>query len=118
PMTAVPQRTALSHSLGALAAPLVGIAEYVRHREQLGAVQMTPLGFEVLIGSLTFTGSLMAAGKLQGMLQEAPISYKGQNVSNLALLVLLVGLLVSLLIVPSATPLFFLMVALALLFGF
>src|SRR5260370_30322306 len=53
PMTAVPQRTALSHSLGALAAALVGIAEYVRHREELASLQMFPLGFQGVIGGLT-----------------------------------------------------------------
>src|SRR6202040_2314179 len=65
PMTAVPQRTALSHSLGALAATLVGISEYVRHvgTPHLDHVTMTALGFEVVIGGLTFTGSLMAAAK-------------------------------------------------------
>src|SRR5438445_11461628 len=71
PMTAVPQRTALSHSLGALAATLVGISEYYRHGGVLGRVLMTAIGFEVLIGGLTFTGSLMAAGKLQGILPGA-----------------------------------------------
>ncbi len=74
PMTAVPQRTALSHSLGALAATLVGISEYVRHTHlglDTGPGFMTPLGFEVVIGGLTFTGSLMAAGKLQGLLPSA-----------------------------------------------
>src|SRR5207249_1412114 len=67
PMTAVPQRTALSHSLGALAATLVGISEYVRHGATGGRVLMTAIAFEVIIGGLTFTGSLMAAGKLQGL---------------------------------------------------
>lgn len=118
PMTAVPQRTALSHSLGALAAALVGIAEYVRHQEHLGSLQMTPLGFEVVIGSLTFTGSLMAAAKLQGLLPGAPITYRGQNVSNITLLILVVGCLITLIVLPTAGVLFFLMVALALLFGF
>jgi NAD(P) transhydrogenase subunit beta len=118
PMTAVPQRTALSHSLGALAAALVGVAEYLRRREELGGVQMTPLGFQVVIGGLTFTGSLMAAAKLQGLLPGAPITYKGQNASNFALLAVMVGCLLALIAVPSLTPLFFLMLALALLFGF
>src|SRR5690349_17830597 len=85
PMTAVPQRTALSHSLGALAATLVGIAEYVRHRPDLHHLEMLPLGFEVVIGGLTFTGSLMAAAKLQELLPGAPITYKLQNISNLTL---------------------------------
>jgi len=118
PMTAVPQRTALSHSLGALAAALVGVSEYIRHHDYLGSLQMTPLGFEVVIGSLTFTGSLMAAAKLQGLLPGAPITYKGQNVSNLTLLTVLVGSLVTLIVVPAFSPLFFALVVLALLFGF
>src|SRR5207249_6869958 len=117
PMTAVPQRTALSHSLGALAATLVGISEYLRHSEQLHATEMTPLGFEVVIGGLTFTGSLMAAAKLQGLLPGAPMTYKGQNASNFALLAVMVGSLVYLIVDPAAGPLFFIMVLLALLFG-
>jgi NAD(P) transhydrogenase subunit beta len=117
PMTAVPQRTALSHSLGALAAALVGISEYTHHFDHLGSLQMTPLGFQVVIGSLTFTGSLMAAAKLQGLLPGAPITYKGQNVSNLALLTVLVGSLLTLIVVPTLSPLFFLLVVLALVFG-
>ncbi len=118
PMTAVPQRTALSHSLGALAATLVGVSEYIRHQHHLSAVAMTPLGFEVVIGGLTFTGSLMAAAKLQGLLPGRPITYQGQNASNFTLLAVMVGSLLWLIFVPSAGPVFFLMVGLALLFGF
>ncbi|MBP1686589.1 MAG: pntB, partial [Deltaproteobacteria bacterium] len=65
PMTAVPQRTALSHSLGALAACLVGVSEYFRYQGALNRVTLTALDFEVIVGGLTFTGSLMAAAKLQ-----------------------------------------------------
>jgi NAD(P) transhydrogenase subunit beta len=122
PMTAVPQRTALSHSLGALAATLIGISEYLRHGGLLGEhftrVTMTALGFEVVIGGLTFTGSLMAAAKLQGLLPGAPITYKGQNASNFTLLGIMVGSLIFLICAPSSSAVFFLMVALALLFGF
>jgi NAD(P) transhydrogenase subunit beta len=118
PMTAVPQRTALSHSLGALAATLVGISEYIRHGADLGGVKMTAIGFEVVIGALTFTGSLMAAAKLQELLRGSPITYRGQNHSNMAILVAMAGLLVTLVFVPSASTLFFVMVALALAFGF
>jgi NAD(P) transhydrogenase subunit beta len=122
PMTAVPQRTALSHSLGALAATLVGIAEYLRHQQHLTGAQMTPLGFEVVIGGLTFTGSLMAAAKLQELLPGRPITYKGQNLSNFALLAVMVTCLIALIVMPKgtalATLLFFLMVLLALGFGF
>jgi H+-translocating NAD(P) transhydrogenase subunit beta len=117
PMTAVPQRTALSHSLGSLAATLVGIAEYVRLCEQLGSGAMTPLGFEVLIGGLTFTGGLMAAGKLHGLLPERPVLYRGQKKFNIALLATMILVFLSLLLVPSTGWLFTLMTCLALLFG-
>jgi len=119
PMTAVPQRTALSHSLGALAASLIGISEYVRHAAVgLDSVKMTTIGLEVIIGSLTFTGSLMAAGKLQGLLPGSPITYRGQNVFNITLLTAVVGTLIYLIFVPSTSTLFFVIVGLALLFGF
>jgi proton-translocating NAD(P)+ transhydrogenase subunit beta len=117
PMTAVPQRTALSHSLGALAACLVGVSEYFRHQGGLSAVVMTPLGFEVVVGGLTFTGSLMAAAKLQGLLPGHPITYKGQNIFNLTLLAVIVGSLIYLVITPTAGILFYVMVALAFVFG-
>jgi H+-translocating NAD(P) transhydrogenase subunit beta len=117
PMTAVPQRTALSHSLGALAATLIGVSEYIRHVHP-DRVLMTALGFEVVIGGLTFTGSLMAAAKLQGLLPGAPITYRGQNASNFVLLAVMVGSLLWLIGTPGTAPVFYLMVGLALLFGF
>jgi NAD(P) transhydrogenase subunit beta len=118
PMTAVPQRTALSHSLGALAACLVGISEYFRHHGELGKVVMTALGFEVVIGGLTFTGSLMAAAKLQELLPGHPITYKGQNIFNLTLLAVIVASMIYLVFFPNNMTVFYVMVALALVFGF
>src|SRR5438105_1154233 len=117
PMTAVPQRTALSHSFGALAAALVGISEYYRHGAHLGSARVATIGVEVMLGSLTFTGSLMAAGKLQGIVRGFPITYRGQNVSNLALLAGMAGLIVVLTLSPATGPAFYAMVGLALLFG-
>lgn len=118
PMTAVPQRTAFSHSLGALAATLIGISEYVHPHGEMGRVLMTAIGFEVLIGGLTFTGSLMAAGKLQGVLPGAPMTYRGQNISNISLLAVLVFCLIYLIVEPAAGGAFAIMVLLGLVFGF
>src|SRR5437016_8219896 len=117
PMTAVPQRTALSHSFGALAAALVGISEYYGHGANLGAGRVAVIGVEVMLGSLTFTGSLMAAGKLQGIIRGYPITYRGQNFSNLALLAGMAGLIVALAFMPGAGSAFYLIVGLALVFG-
>ena len=80
PMTAMPQRIAISHSFGALAATLVGIVEYCGHGLTIDHGTMTALGFEVLFGSLTITGSLMAFGKLQELVKSAPVTYRFQNV--------------------------------------
>jgi len=117
PMTAMPQRTALSHAFGALAAALVGISEYYLHGAKLGEFKMGAVGFEVLLGSLTTTGSLVAFAKLQGFIPGAPLVYKGQNIFNLSLLAVTVGCFIWLLINPGTAPLFYLMLALALVFG-
>ena len=85
-MTAVPQRTALSHALGALSAALIGIAEYYVGTAPVTRFQMGEIGLEVIIGSLTFTGSLIAAGKLQEILPQRPIVYRGQNIVSLSVL--------------------------------
>lgn len=116
-MTAVPQRTALSHSFGALSAALIGIAEYYAGLPRLPRFTMAEISMEVIIGSLTFTGSLMAAGKLQEILPQRPITYRGQNIVNLSLLGVAVALAVALVIDPSRSYLFPIMVALALVFG-
>src|SRR5215831_8619709 len=91
PMTAMPQRTALSHAFGAFAAALVGISEFYRHGGQLETITMSALGFEVMFGSLTTTGSLIAFAKLQGLVPGVPMVYKGTNVFNLSLLAVTVG---------------------------
>jgi NAD(P) transhydrogenase subunit beta len=117
PMTAMPQRTALSHAFGALAASMVGVSEFYLHTPNIEHFTMGALGFEVLLGSLTFTGSLMAFGKLQGILPGRPIVYRGQNVMNLALLAVAVALAAYLVYDPSVSVLFPVVVALALLFG-
>src|SRR5437667_11603684 len=88
PLTAVPQRTALSHAFGGIAAGLVGTAEYYLRLsegpEWLTPFRMIALITEIILGYLTFTGSLMAAGKLQEVkwVPQRPVTYPGQNVVN------------------------------------
>src|SRR5437016_908524 len=117
PMTAVPQRTALSHAFGALAAALVGTAEYYLHTPQLSRFTMVALALEMLLGFVTLTGSLMAFGKLQELLPTRPITYRGQNVVSLALLGLAVAIAIYLVWDPGATSLFPVFAGLALVFG-
>ncbi len=86
PMTAVPQLTALSHAFGALAAALVGTAEYYRYiaaGQPITGFTMVALVIETVLGYLTFTASVMAFGKLQEIVPTRPITYLGQNFVNL-----------------------------------
>jgi NAD(P) transhydrogenase subunit beta len=101
PLTAVPQRTALSHAFGGLAAGLVGMAEFYMldpSSPEYSKLTVLALVAEVILGFLTFTGSLMATGKLQGVsfIPQRPVTYPYQNVSNMSLLAaaVLLGLLV------------------------
>ena len=116
-ITAVPQRTALSHAFGALSAAMIGIAEYYVGLSHISRFEMGEIAMEVIIGSLTFTGSLIAAGKLQELLPQRPIVYKGQNIVSLSVLAAAVLLAAALVIHPEQTVLFPIMVIVALLFG-
>jgi NAD(P) transhydrogenase subunit beta len=116
-MTAVPQRTALSHAFGALCVTLVGTSEFYLRAPDISPFMMAVLSMEVILGSLTFTGSLMAAGKLQEILPQRPITYKGQNIVNLAMLALAVAIAVVLVLHPDKTSLFPAMIIIPLIFG-
>ena len=126
PLTAVPQRTALSHAFGGLAAGLVGTAEYYlwlsEAPENLTTFRMVAIIAEILLGFLTFTGSLMAAGKLQEVkwIPQRPVTYPLQNVTNLGLLGVAAVAGVALVLHPTAiwaAAVFPVIIALALLFG-
>jgi NAD(P) transhydrogenase subunit beta len=119
PMTAMPQRIAISHMFGALAATLVGIAEFYTLGNGLavGHGQMSALGFEVMFGSLTITGSFLAFGKLQGFLPGVPVTFRGQNAVNGALFAVTLGLFAWLVVHPATPWAFYAMCGLGLLIG-
>ncbi|HLB55445.1 MAG TPA: NAD(P)(+) transhydrogenase (Re/Si-specific) subunit beta [Gemmatimonadales bacterium] len=125
-LTAVPQRTALSHAFGGLAAGLVGTAKYYlwlgEGQENLTPFRMIAIVVEIILGYLTFTGSLMAAGKLQEIkwIPQRPVTYPLQNLTNIGLLLIAAAIGVALVIQPAApwAPVLFpVIIALALLFG-
>jgi NAD(P) transhydrogenase subunit beta len=116
-MTAVPQRTALSHAFGALCVTLVGSAEFYLRTPDISRFMMSVLCLEVILGGLTVTGSLMAAGKLQEILPQRPLTYKGQNLVNFLLLGGALVIAVTLVRHPESTSLFPFMILIALAFG-
>ena len=115
PMTAVPQRTAISQACGALASALIGTAEY--YRQLPHGFTMGALVLETLLGFVTVTASLMAFGKLQEILPGRPMTYKGQIFVNLSVLGAAIVLGVILVLNPESTELYPFFVALALTFG-
>jgi NAD(P) transhydrogenase subunit beta len=119
PLTAVPQRTALSHAFGGMAAGLVGTAKYFLwlHDGELTPFRMGAISIEIILGYLTFTGSLMAAGKLQEILPTRPMTYRGQNFVNLTLLAVAAGAAVMMLFHPGLWQLFPVIIVLSLTFG-
>ncbi|NOT07684.1 MAG: NAD(P)(+) transhydrogenase (Re/Si-specific) subunit beta [Gemmatimonadales bacterium] len=117
PMTAMPQWVALSHAAGAVAATLVGVNEFVLLGSSLGPGTMAALGFEVVLGALTVTGSVMAFGKLQEILPGRPVTWPLQNLLNMVLLAGAFGLLIALMVNPELTWAFWAMTAIAALLG-
>ena len=123
PMTAMPQRIAIAQTFGASAATLVGVAEYHHAYHGAAAAGLSrfttgALGLEVMLGALTVCGSLIAFGKLQEILPGRPITFPGQNVVNLGLVVVAVALLVAVVVSPADARFFYALIALASLIGF
>jgi len=120
PMTSVPQLTALSHAFGALAAALVGTAEYykdVAAGDPTTGFKMVALVIESLLGYLTTTASVMAFGKLQELVPTRPMTYKGQNFVNLTLFAIAGALGVWMVVEPAPAWVFPAFTGLSLLFG-
>ncbi len=120
-MTAMPQRIAISHMFGALAATLVGVAEYHSHRLEGHAPDrgmLGALGFEVLFGALTVSGSFIAFAKLQELLPGRPLTFRGQNLFNLALFAGALALFAYVIVDPDAAWAFYSLVGLSFVIGF
>lgn len=115
-MTAMPQRIALSHAFGAIAAAMVGVSEYARHGADIDKITMLAICFEVMLGSLTFTGSLIASGKLHETI-KGNWTYKGKHIVTLILLCSLLGMIGYLIYSPGTTILFYAMIFVSFLFG-
>ncbi len=117
PMTAMPERIALSHAFGALAVGCVGVAHYFLEYRHMGKFEIAVIGLEILLGGLVFTGSLMAAGKLHEMLPQRPMVFRGQNYVNFALIGVGVVITFYLMFNPSHTWLVPVLAVLAMLIG-
>lgn len=118
PMTAVPQRTAMSHAFGSLAVALVGAAEYYDGTTSIDSFSLSVLSTEMILGFLTFTGSVIAFAKLQGLISGRPVLIPGRRALSLSTLGGAVVAGVLLVIYPAQESILPILAALALLFGF
>jgi NAD(P) transhydrogenase subunit beta len=92
PMTGMPQFVALFNGFGGGASTLVAIAEYFHLPSKPETNVTSTIVLSVLIGTVTFTGSMVAFAKLQGIMRGAPITYSGQNFVNAIILLAIAAL--------------------------
>lgn len=116
-MTAMPQMVALLNGFGGLSSALVGGGEFLRSQAHLTPYPMTTIGLTVLIGMVTFTGSLIAFAKLQELMRGTPIVFPGQNALNLVFFFVALGLFGYLAFVPTMTPAFWALIVLSGILG-
>ncbi len=117
-MTAVPQRTAMSHAFGSLAVALVGAAEYYGGAPNIDPFTLSVLSGEMVLGFLTFTGSCIAFAKLQGLISGKPLLYRGRMYVSVGTLGVAVAAAVFLVANPGQASALLVMAGAALLFGF
>jgi NAD(P) transhydrogenase subunit beta len=118
-MTAMPQLVAVLHSFVGLAAVLVAIGTYINYAKtgQLTTTLKWEIFAGILIGAITFSGSLVAFGKLQAILSAKAVAFKGRHLLSIALLAGMVGFGADFVINENMTSMF-IMTALALTLGF
>jgi NAD(P) transhydrogenase subunit beta len=118
-MTAIPQLVSMFNSVGGGAAALVAIYGYIHDEANGGGVLGTTTVFtllDVLIGSVTFAGSIVAAGKLQGLIGGQPIIFKGSRLINVGLAVVAIGT-AAFMLTTASLPALLIVVLAALGFG-
>ncbi|MDX6285987.1 MAG: H+-translocating transhydrogenase subunit beta [Frankiales bacterium] len=115
-MTAIPQMVAMFNGVGGAAAALVAIGEFARHGESDPARIAAAVVFSALVGSVSFTGSLVTFAKLQELMTGRPITFPGQQYVGIALVTAIIGLAVSV-ITTGSSVLLVVLTLLALVLG-
>jgi H+-translocating NAD(P) transhydrogenase subunit beta len=115
-MTAMPQLVSMFNAVGGGAAALVAVHDYMSAGARVSSTTTVTTLLDVIIGAVTFSGSLIAAGKLQGVINSAPVTFPGARIVNILLAVVALGLGAYLIASPSTVLLTVVIVA-ALAFG-
>ncbi|MDQ1587179.1 MAG: H+-translocating transhydrogenase subunit beta [Microbacteriaceae bacterium] len=118
-MTAIPQLVSVFNAVGGGAAAAIAIADFLTRTAtvRLPLSSSIPIILDVIIGSVSLSGSLIAAGKLQGILPGKPIQFPGSRVVNILVVIVALGAGVLAILVPRSTLLLLIVLVAALLFG-
>ena len=120
-MTKIPEMVALFNGFGGLASFAVALSDYYFKRDtdlaSLDAINLTSIIVSVLIGAVTFTGSMVAYLKLDGKVSGQPITFKGQHLLNLLLLIAFVAASVLVFLDPSQVNYIIILIVISLLLG-
>ena len=116
-MTQMPQMVAIFNGFGGIASALVAAAEFVNPSGSLSLFSLSTISLSVFVGTLTFTGSFIAFGKLQGFISGKPIVFPGQQILNFLIAVSVIGLAVYIVLSPDNYNNFYLLVALSAVIG-
>ena len=124
PMTAMPQLVAGFHSLVGLAAVLVAISAYYNPEafglgnfQNIKTASIIEMGLGVSIGAITFTGSIIAFMKLQGLMSGSPITFPGQHILNALIGILIISLIIYL-VTNQSSQVFWILILASLAIGF
>ncbi len=117
-MTDIPQLVSVFNAVGGGAAAAVAFADFVLHNTTtLGLSTSIPIVLDVLIGSVTFSGSLIAAGKLQGIIPGRPITFRGSRLVNVVVVAIALGAAALTLVFGRSTLLLIIVLVASLIFG-
>ena len=116
-MTQMPQMVAIFNGFGGIASALIAAAEFLNPSEPLLSFSIATISLSVFIGTLTFTGSFIAFGKLQGFISGQPIVFLGQQILNAIIGICILGLSIYIILDPEQINIFYLIIAASAIIG-
>jgi len=116
-MTAMPQMVAIYNGFGGGASLLIATAVFFSLGKDMTLENSITIVITVLIGAVTFSGSMIAFGKLQGLVKAKPITYPLQNIWNLVIFLAILGMMVYLVVTAGSIPIFIILIAVTLVLG-
>ncbi|MBT4248828.1 NAD(P)(+) transhydrogenase (Re/Si-specific) subunit beta, partial [bacterium] len=116
-MTQMPQMVAIFNGFGGIASALIAAAEFLNPSEPLLSFSIATISLSVFVGTLTFTGSFIAFGKLQGFISGQPIVFLGQQLLNAIIGISILGLSIYITLDPEQINIFYLIIAASAIIG-